>query len=91
MSQKMHKNTYCCLFYIQFPEFISPLKKLMNPEFRNSAFEGPCDESLENYREERGMLSESTLADSKFYFCFWERKRKGQESGICCKGTLYGG
>lgn len=39
-------------FYIQFPEFISPLKKLMNPEFRNSAFEGPCDESLENYREE---------------------------------------
>lgn len=41
--------------------------------------------------KERGMLSESTLADRKFYFCFWERKRKGQESGICCKGTLYGG
>lgn len=41
--------------------------------------------------KERGVLSESTLAGSKFYFCVWEERRKGQEWGKCCKVTLYGG
>lgn len=31
-----------------------------------------------------------SLAESKLYFCDWEGRRKGQEWGKCCKGTLSG-
>ena len=40
--------------------------------------------------KERGILSGSTVAGSKLYFCDWEGGRKGQEWGKNCNRRLHG-
>lgn len=36
--------------------------------------------------KERGVMSKSTFARTKLYFCDWGGRTKGQEWGKCCKG-----